>query len=95
MPRAIPSKSPAYVEAMIREAVSHVEACISGPLRDLGPRRADADPDLAAYDLAAIAAAASSLMRWTSRVNGPVPAKSSMGRRPTANFLVLNCAIVR
>ena len=36
MPRPIPPKSPAYVEAMIREAVSHVEACIRGPLQDLG-----------------------------------------------------------
>ena len=31
-----PSKSPAYVEAMIREAVAHVEACIRTPLADLG-----------------------------------------------------------
>ena len=31
-----PSKSPAYVEAMIREAVTHVEACIKHPLEDLG-----------------------------------------------------------
>ena len=31
-----PSKSPAYVEAMIREAVVHVEACIKTPLADLG-----------------------------------------------------------
>lgn len=30
------SKSPAYVEAMIREAVVHVEACIRTPLADLG-----------------------------------------------------------
>ncbi len=30
------SKSPAYVEAMIRESVSHVEACIRGPLADFG-----------------------------------------------------------
>ena len=29
-------KSPAYVEAMIREAVAHVEACIKHPLQDLG-----------------------------------------------------------
>ena len=29
-------KSPAYVEAMIREAVTHVEACIKLPLQDLG-----------------------------------------------------------
>ena len=36
MPRPLPPKSPAYVEAMIREAVSHVEACIRGPLQDLG-----------------------------------------------------------
>lgn len=36
MSRLPPSKSPAYVEAMIREAVSHVEACIRGPLQDLG-----------------------------------------------------------
>ena len=36
MPRPIPPKSPAYVEAMIREAVSHVEACIRAPLQDLG-----------------------------------------------------------
>ena len=31
-----PSKSPAYVESMIREAVTHVEACIKAPLADLG-----------------------------------------------------------
>ena len=36
MPRPVQPKSPAYVEAMIREAVSHVEACIRGPLQDLG-----------------------------------------------------------
>jgi len=36
MPRS--QKSPAYVEAMIREAVSHVEACIRTPLADLGYR---------------------------------------------------------
>ncbi|WP_412070454.1 hypothetical protein [Rubrivirga sp. IMCC43871] len=30
------SKTPAYVEAMIREAVAHVEACIKTPLADLG-----------------------------------------------------------
>jgi hypothetical protein len=36
MSRLPPSKSPAYVESMIREAVSHVEACIRGPLQDLG-----------------------------------------------------------
>lgn len=29
-------KSPAYVEAMIRQAVVHVEACIKTPLADLG-----------------------------------------------------------
>lgn len=29
-------KSPAYVEAMIREAVTHVESCIRGPLADFG-----------------------------------------------------------
>ena len=29
-------KSEAYVEAMVREAVSHVEACIRVPLEDLG-----------------------------------------------------------
>ncbi|MDX1421051.1 MAG: hypothetical protein R3181_13885 [Rubricoccaceae bacterium] len=29
-------KSEAYVEAMLREAVSHVEACIRTPLEDLG-----------------------------------------------------------
>ncbi|MEM1115286.1 MAG: hypothetical protein AAF845_08325 [Bacteroidota bacterium] len=29
-------KSAAYVEAMIREAVTHVEACIKAPLADLG-----------------------------------------------------------
>ncbi len=29
-------KSDAYVEAMVREAVSHVEACIKIPLEDLG-----------------------------------------------------------
>ena len=32
------SKSAAYVETMIREAVSHVEACIRTPLYDLGYR---------------------------------------------------------
>ena len=31
-----PSKSPAYVEAMIREAVVRVESCIKTPLADLG-----------------------------------------------------------
>ena len=36
MPRPLPPKSPAYVESMIREAVSHVEACIRVPLQDLG-----------------------------------------------------------
>lgn len=36
MSRSSPSKSPAYVEAMIREAVFHVEACIKTPLADLG-----------------------------------------------------------
>ena len=35
MPSGTP-KSPAYVEAMIREAVAHVEACIRRPLEDLG-----------------------------------------------------------
>ena len=30
------SKSPAYVEATIRESVAHVEACIRTPLADLG-----------------------------------------------------------
>ena len=35
MPASDP-KSPAYVEAMIREAVVHVEACIRTPLQDLG-----------------------------------------------------------
>lgn len=35
MPSGTP-KSPAYVEAMIREAVAHVEACIKRPLEDLG-----------------------------------------------------------
>lgn len=29
-------KSDAYVEAMVREAVTHVEACIKTPLEDLG-----------------------------------------------------------
>src|SRR5690606_23395251 len=29
-------KSDAYIEAMLREAVSHVEACIRTPLEDLG-----------------------------------------------------------
>ena len=33
-----PVKSAAYVEAMIREAVTHVEACIRTPLQDLGYR---------------------------------------------------------
>ena len=36
MPRPKPTKSPAYVEAMIREAVVHVEACVRTPLADLG-----------------------------------------------------------
>lgn len=35
-PRPNDRKSPAYVEAMTREAVAHVEACIRGPLEDLG-----------------------------------------------------------
>ncbi len=29
-------KSDAYIEAMLREAVTHVESCIRGPLEDLG-----------------------------------------------------------
>ncbi|HYE95304.1 MAG TPA: hypothetical protein VD962_03785 [Rubricoccaceae bacterium] len=29
-------KSDEYVEAMVREAVTHVEACIRGPLEDMG-----------------------------------------------------------
>lgn len=29
-------KSDAYIDAMVREAVTHVEACIRGPLEDLG-----------------------------------------------------------
>ena len=36
MPRSNTPKSAAYVEAMIREAVTHVEACIKAPLADLG-----------------------------------------------------------
>ena len=36
MPSGSSPKSPAYVEAMIREAVAHVEACIKRPLEDLG-----------------------------------------------------------
>ena len=44
MPRA--SKSPAYVEAMIREAVAHVEACIRTPLADLGFTGRDTTLDL-------------------------------------------------
>ena len=36
-------KSPAYVEAMIREAVTHVEACIRTPLADLGFRGPESD----------------------------------------------------
>lgn len=38
MSNRTPSKSPAYVEAMIRESVAHVESCIRGPLQDLGYR---------------------------------------------------------
>ncbi len=38
MPRSRSSKSSAYVESMIREAVAHVEACIRTPLADLGYR---------------------------------------------------------
>ena len=41
-----PSKSPAYVEAMIREAVVHVEACIKTPLADLGYTGPASDLDL-------------------------------------------------
>lgn len=36
MSRSSSNKSSAYVEAMIREAVTHVEACIRTPLADLG-----------------------------------------------------------
>ena len=39
-------KSAAYVEAMIREAVTHVETCIRGPLRDLGFAGPDSRLDL-------------------------------------------------
>lgn len=39
-PAPQPPKSAAYVEAMIREAVAHVEACIRVPLQDLGYRSA-------------------------------------------------------
>ena len=38
MARPHPPKSAAYVEAMIRQAVAHVEACIRTPLADLGYR---------------------------------------------------------
>ncbi|CAN5504187.1 hypothetical protein BH23BAC4_BH23BAC4_16440 [soil metagenome] len=31
-----PRKSAAYIEAMIREAVAHVESCIHSPLREAG-----------------------------------------------------------
>ena len=41
------SKSPVYVEAMIREAVAHVEACIRTPLADLGYNGPDTGLDLA------------------------------------------------
>lgn len=42
----VPAKSPAYVEAMIREAVTHVEACLRGPLQDLGYRGPQSQMDL-------------------------------------------------
>ena len=41
-----PHKSPVYVEAMIREAVAQVEACIRTPLADLGYAGPDAGLDL-------------------------------------------------
>jgi hypothetical protein len=36
MPSSRSPKSPAYIEAMLREAVAHVEACIRRPLRSAG-----------------------------------------------------------